>query len=385
MRGAFCPICHHETDLVLQLRFPEKLNLPVDVGLRHCERDNFVFISGCSQADYDQYYATTSDTMHRDVSPGSVRSAISAIQSEELIQALDGFFDMPRKVLDFGCGEGSLLVEMATAFPSARFFGYEPGTAAKEGSAKAKDFGLPNLCIGGLQDASRAAPYDLIILSHVAEHLIDLDLFAFLRTLLATDGTLYVEVPNALQYHTYPRLEFLYYFDRLHVNHFTPQALARIAAGCGLGCMRQFEYAFPYRDGEPYPALGMLFANGGNVRVASPPLMATVTAYIAHDQERARSRAGLLSTFEGVLVWGAGDNFFRSMANGGPLSPVRNIVLLDRRSVNITIGGRSYQTIDPAIGIDTYSWPVVVTIASGRAEIARQVTAHDPGRRVIFL
>src|ERR1700733_7543763 len=138
---------------------------------------------------------------------------------------LDGFFDRPRKVLDFGCGEASLLIELAGAFPSSMFFGFDPGPGAKSGSQKADLLGLKNMKITDLKTSECKDSYDIVIASHVMEHVLDFRLFHHLSGLLAENALLYIEVPNSLRYECHHRREFLYYFDRLHVNHFTPEAL----------------------------------------------------------------------------------------------------------------------------------------------------------------
>jgi len=371
----------------LRLHFGKKMQLPAEVELRHCGRDNFLFLAGGCQSDYDGYYsAVASDTCHQEVAAGAARSPISKLQNDCLAAALGGFFSVRRKVLDFGCGQASLLVELATGCPSSAFFGYDPGPAAHTASGKARTLGLDNLSVTGLKEVAEHEPYDLVIASHVLEHLLDLDLLDLLGGFLANGGLLYVEVPDALHYGAHERLEFLYYFDRLHVNHFTPQSLARLVTGYGFGYIKHFEYTFPYRDGGEYPALGMLFGKGGDaVEVTSPSVLDAAHRYIRLEKERGRAVAGTLDALEGVLVWGVGDNFYRSVENGGPLSGLRNMVLLDRRPQEVTIGNRRYQTMDPQDGIRSHPWPVVVTISEGRRDISRQVADMDPGRRIILV
>lgn len=387
MRNAHCPICRQATALVLQLRFGKKMQLPTEVDLRHCGRDNFLFVANGRQSEHDQYYAAVAnDSYHQEVSGGVARSPISKLQKDHLVAALGGFFTAPRKVLDFGCGEASLLLELATTFQSSKFFGFDPGPAAQNASDKTKILGLRNLSIADLKESTKCGPYDFVIASHVIEHVLDLDLIDLLYTLLAENGLLYVEVPNSLHYETHERLEFLYYFDRLHVNHFTPQSLTKLVTRGGFGYINHFEYTFPYRDGQGYPALGMLFRKGGAaVDIVSPNLFDGANRYMRQEKERAKALAVLLNTFEGLLVWGAGDNFYRSVENEGPLSKLRNIVLLDRRSHEVTIGSRRYQAIDPQDGIRNHPWPVVVTVSEGRKEINRQVTDIDPCRRVVHI
>jgi 2-polyprenyl-3-methyl-5-hydroxy-6-metoxy-1,4-benzoquinol methylase len=362
------------------------MQLPTEIELRHCNNDNFLFLAGGRQSDYDEYYAAVAnDSYHQEVSDGSARSPISALQNDHLVSALGDFFTTSQKVLDFGCGEASLLVELAINFPSSTLFGFEPGPAQVTASHKAKTLHLDNLSVVSLDECTKEAPYDLIIVSHVFEHLLDFELVHLLHGMLTNDGWLYVEVPNAQDYSSHQRVEFLYYFDRLHVNHFTPQALSRLLANFGFGYIKHFEYAFPYRDGGDYSALGMIFQKGGDsIDITSPRIIDSANRYVDQEKVRAKTVANRLASFEGVLIWGVGDNFYRSIENGGPLVNLTNLVLLDRRPQEVIIGERVYQTVAPETGILQYSWPVVVTISEGRKEISRQITNLDPNRHILY-
>lgn len=387
IRNHHCPICGSASDAVLKLRLNTKMKLPTEPEIRYCASDNFLFVAAGCQQDYDEYYKSlANDSYHTELSGGNLRSPISQLQRDHLVEASGGFFERNRRVLDFGCGEASLLVELAIDFQTSVFFGFDPGPAAHIGLNKAVSLGLKNLFVADLKECTNRGPYDLVVASHVVEHLLDFDLLHLLNTLLVEDGLLYVEVPNALQYSTHGRQEFLYYFDRLHVNHFTPQSLARIAAKAGFGYVRHFEYGFPYRDGNAYPALGMLFKKGNpSSAISSPSLIEATKHYISQEKERARKVAAQFDAYEGVLVWGAGDNFYRSVENDGPLSRLPNMVVLDRRPQEISIGDRKYTTREPQSGIRLHPWPVVVTVSEARKSIGEQVTNVDPGRPIFFV
>jgi Methyltransferase domain len=229
-------------------------------------------------------------------------------------------------------------------------------------------------------------PFDLVIASHVMEHLIDFESLRLFNNLMVENGLLYIEVPDPLHYEKYQRREFLYYFDRLHVNHFTPQALTRLCAKCGFAPVKHYHYSFPYRDGGEYPALGVLLKKAeANIDVISPNLSHAISRYIQQEKCRAEKIMDQLGSSEGILIWGTGDNFFRSFQNDGPLSRLRNFVLLDRRSQEIMVGNQKYLTLEPTVGLQKFDWPVVVTISEGRQAISQQIREIDPERSVFFV
>jgi 2-polyprenyl-3-methyl-5-hydroxy-6-metoxy-1,4-benzoquinol methylase len=385
MRNDRCPICGAESAEVLQLHFNTKMSLPTEISIRHCASDNFLFVANGDQESYDAYYKSlANDSYHAELAGSDLHSPIATLQRDELARLLDGFFCQAKKVLDFGCGEGWLLLELASEFPSSIFRGFDPSPGASVGSLKALKMGLKNLTISDQKPSD--ASYDLIIASHVVEHLLNFELLHTWNSLLAKGGLLYIEVPNSLQYATHGRREFLYYFDRIHVNHFTPQSLVRLLAAYGFGYVGHIEYQFPYRDGGEYPALGMLFRKGQEaVGVSSQSIQQTAMLYTSQEKARAKALADQLNAFEGVLVWGAGDNFHRSSENEGPLSSLPNIVVLDQRPQIIVIGDRRWVTETPAEGIRRYCWPVLITVSVARDAICQQVKEIDPSRQVFFL
>ena len=279
-------------------------------------------------------------------------------------------------------------MQLAHSSPSSTFIGYDPSASVVTAAAKAAAVGLDNLKItGSIDDLTMIGKqYDLIIASHVIEHLVDFDAFSLFKRILSINGLLYVEVPNAVRYDAFPRRSFLYYFDRLHVNHFSVQALTHLLAQYGFGYLGQREYGFPYADGNDYPALGVLFQKGADAMdVKSPEARASLDRYVRSELRRATLIADALNAYNGILVWGCGDNFYRSMTNGGPLSRVKNMVLLDSKPQEFVIGENRYASIEPITGLCQFVFPVAVTVSEAGRAIVDQIRAIDPDRKVFFL
>jgi SAM-dependent methyltransferase len=95
-------------------------------------------------------------------------------------------------VLDVGCGDGSFLDKIKYAFPTAQTFGIEPDhLAAKIANENHEIYN------GFIEDFSTDKKYDIIVTSHVIEHVADPVLFLDnLRSLLAKGGKIIVDTPN---------------------------------------------------------------------------------------------------------------------------------------------------------------------------------------------
>jgi 2-polyprenyl-3-methyl-5-hydroxy-6-metoxy-1,4-benzoquinol methylase len=377
VRTEACPICGGDTDAVLSLDFGPKYGLPTNIPLRQCASDNFLFVAAGDQVAYDDYYRAVANG-HQEAEDG----AALAVEQASVVSSL--FDHYPRRVLDFGCGTGDLLIALASASPGARFFGCDMNGAAVAVAAE-RASGLSNVRFGSLDDARPLSPFDAIIMSHVIEHVVDFGQLAPVVDLLSEGGLLYVEVPNASDYEAYLRTEFLYYFDRLHVNHFTPQALAALFGALGLSLVDQARRSLQYRDGRPYPALGALFRKTGEPSEASSPdLRGSVSRYVASERKRCHPVRQRLAGLPGILVWGAGDNFHRSVANGGPLDGAK-LMLLDQRRASVRVNGTAYETLPPEETIAQVPWPVAVTVSEHRAAIGKRIAEVDPARRIYLI
>lgn len=133
----------------------------------------------------------------------------------------------PAKVADVGCGAGGLLLPLRDA-------GYEVAGCdlGAEYLESGRSYGL-DLRHGSYDVLADLAPFDLIILSHVLEHIADVSAFlSGLQSLLTSDGLLYVELPGLYSIgHSYG--DPLRYFQNAHLWSFDLSSLQRVMGNNG--------------------------------------------------------------------------------------------------------------------------------------------------------
>lgn len=130
------------------------------------------------------------------------------------------------RVLEVGCGHGAFLGRLAARRPDAVLHASEPDRAiagvAFDGAAVTL---LPD------DQLEAGAPYDLIVLFHVLEHLPDpAEALARLRGLLGPGGRIAIEVPDAMA----PWAGGWREVHPAHLSYFTGGSLGRLLARAGL-------------------------------------------------------------------------------------------------------------------------------------------------------
>ncbi|HWN86014.1 MAG TPA: class I SAM-dependent methyltransferase [Vicinamibacterales bacterium] len=134
----------------------------------------------------------------------------------------------PAQVLDVGCGNGSLLLALASRWPRARFLGCDPSA---DSVAQGAQPGL-RLWQGTAADLPADAVSDLVVSVNVIEHTHDpLSFLRALRRALGSGGTLVLICPDGGR----PGLELLF---ADHVYSFAPEHLSILCARAGLDVVR---------------------------------------------------------------------------------------------------------------------------------------------------
>ena len=188
-----CPVCHGQsfTRLPVPGRWvgPEVFgDLSSQLGLVRCRACSLVFTNPRPSATrLKTFYSGETYVCHEEDASHFARNKADLLLRKlgELMPA-----GAPRTLLDYGAGAGGFLVHARTQGWDVK--GFEPGKRGLETCRRASL---------DVTDDLRSLPsraFGLITLQHVFEHLADpAATLQSLRTYLAPEGRLYIEVPNA--------------------------------------------------------------------------------------------------------------------------------------------------------------------------------------------
>lgn len=387
-----CNICGSDRGTVLHtfnFTLHDGVQLPASYDLVVCEKCGFVFAdTPATQQMYDTFYAEQSKYEDTSVSSGGYTSAWDRERFKAVASYLDVFVSRDASILDIGCANGGLLLALREAGFN-RLAGLDPSRQCVE-NVRSTGFDADQ---GGLftgnSGSMRSQGYDCLLLSHVFEHVRDLaEAVVWLRNLLAKDGLVYIEVPDASRYAEYYKIPY-YYFDCEHINHFDSVSLQNLlnAYGFTLCDMRQRD--IPSSAEDRYPVVAALFRLSGDA-VSSPARVArdavsSIQSYLARSaQDTVFATIGRLAEqSEALMIWGAGQYAVRLLATSrlGECTIV-SFIDKDRRKQGTMLGAIPVQSPDALRG---HRGPVVVCSALHSAEISSEIRSMGLDNEIVVL
>jgi SAM-dependent methyltransferase len=278
-----------------------------------CGKCGFVYAdTQVSQKDYDVFYARFSKYESSSTSTGGGGSPEDAKRLKEMAGCIAGVIpDRQARLVDIGCANGGLLKELRD-LGYTRLCGIDPSPACVE-AAKA-------LCAaeGFVGTLSSLPPdvgeFDGVILSHVLEHVSDLQqAVESIRRLTRPEGMVYVEVPDASRY-AGCLLAPLQDFNTEHINHFSSRSLANLFVTRGWTRKSGGEKTLLVAPGMTYPAAFGFFTKGQSTESGSltkdTELRVRIADYITASHAMMKSIdkriRKVLAKNEEVIVWGTG-------------------------------------------------------------------------------
>jgi len=332
-----CPVCGSNkrfSDWELNYKIPDGWTVPEKNDVCLCMACGMVWYdNNGTQADYDEYYKTKygyglDAPLHKVRLDGMAADVLKA-------------FPLTYKIADFGGGEGYLVNKL-------RSFGYDV-YSWDAGDGVPKDI-------------------DLIIASHVIEHVSDLKsmMESFVDALNPTTAFVIVELPDAISYSGLSWPPMLDYQTK-HINHFPPFCLDLLFANHGFTCChRSDEVSMP-----PYTNYRAVYKRDllcGHYFTAK-----------AHIEKSMAARIETMKKItEPVIMYGAADTAWYLM-DKVPDLPVAYFIDEDTKSYppGSTLCGI------PVVDKVTTDHPILVIAAGQRKEILAKIRALGLNNEVI--
>ena len=142
--------------------------------------------------------------------------------------------DKVESVLEFGCGTGAVLSQVARIGVGSRHVGVDLADPALHRDANAATLDLRRIDAGSLPFEDRS--FDLVYASHVIEHIPD-PRAALAEIARVARKWVYVEVPCELHVRS-NHADLQRTLDIGHINAYTPESLQLLLESCGLGIVR---------------------------------------------------------------------------------------------------------------------------------------------------
>ena len=323
-----CPLCHGFAAYALhRQRYAlfDDSDLPRETTIVRCRDCGMVHAaSGAGAEDYRRHYARHSKYDTAIGASGSGETTADARRLDALVGYLarhvPSLASSDATILDIGAGRGGLLAAFR-AHGYARAIGIDPSRGCVDAM---RAIGLVAE-VGEIEHAAWPTDpdrFDLVVLSHVLEHVHDAaDAFAGVARRVAPGGAIYLEVPDASRY-TVDGFPPFYFFDPEHINHFDGPTLGRLARGAGWEVVATWPRLLELDGGSRYPAIGVVLQRTAKVG----PIVAEdgVAKAIARYVDASRCAAGgamdgavlarLVADATPIVVWGAGSHAQRLLA-----------------------------------------------------------------------
>jgi 2-polyprenyl-3-methyl-5-hydroxy-6-metoxy-1,4-benzoquinol methylase len=230
-----CPVCHSTQ---IEDAFSAKdYTVSKEIFIvAKCSACTHMFTQNvAAQKEIGKYYQSENYISHSDTQEGIVNKLYHAVRKRTLVSKKNLVQSETRKqqgkILDIGCGTGAFLHTMQLAGWGG--IGLEPDdTARKKAEELYNIHPKPSHEIFDLPHNS----YDAITMWHVLEHVHQLhEYIAQLKNMLATNGKIFIAVPNYTSYDAQHYAAYWAAYDvPRHLYHFSPASMKNLLEQHGL-------------------------------------------------------------------------------------------------------------------------------------------------------
>lgn len=262
------------------------------------------------------------------------------------------------RIIDVGCSNGGLLFALKN-LGFTNLTGFDPSFACIE-RVRSKGINAFNMTLP-LDDMMchfcDENPFDMIILSHVLEHVFDVrSVLISLLPLLADRGRIYIETPDPARYDA-NQFPPLYFFDSEHINHIGRGSLLFLANSLDLFVLTLGQKLIRLQNKVCYPAIYSIFQLGdisNNGEALAESLYDSLEYYVDTSLRGMKPLHIKIMALVGdktpFVLWGAGSLAQRLIGEPWfPLHLLQAIVDRDSKKHGLRFAGKTI--VSPDIGL----------------------------------
>lgn len=233
------------------------------------------------QKFYEKYYRR----IYGDATPTQLFNGQYVWQGPKVFEFCKDIVHPGASILEIGCGAGGIIKYFAK-----RGFDVEGIDLDQQYLEFGRSKGL-TLFASDLNGFISSKAYQLVILSHVLEHLTEPQkALEKVRSLLSSDCLLYVEVPSLHSVTKHYDTDLLRYFQNAHVCHFTEATLSNLMSKAGFSPVRKNDF------------IQALYRPVGTSSVISNQFQASINELTAIEAEYPRWRRRIRSLSRKIIV-----------------------------------------------------------------------------------
>ena len=225
-----CPVCQNNTtNEILKVEFKLLDDHPMDGGynLTQCTKCGFIYAdTQVSQDQLDDYYKNLSKYEDKVVSTGGGYNSADHARIVDTAKFIaEHLPNKSSRIIDIGCSNGGLLKEFS-ALGYQELTGVDPSLQCV--NTTIQNVGCPCFHYSLFDIPNDLGKFDVVILTHVLEHILDVrGTIRILDRLLLPGGIIYIECPNASHYSDVIHAP-LQEFNSEHINHFNERSFENL-------------------------------------------------------------------------------------------------------------------------------------------------------------
>jgi SAM-dependent methyltransferase len=223
-----CPICNKLSNIFditsISLTLVNDINLNNILNVKLCKECFFYFSdSNNTQEDYNNYYLTFNNYQQQNYCLDKDMCCANFI--------FKNIKNNIKTILDYGTGNGVLANLLSTKF---------------------------SVDVFDINMEKNTTKYDLLVLSHVLEHIYDVNTFIKeISKNIKDNGLLYIEIPNSDFYEKFTNISPLQEVNIEHINFFSKYALNKLLINNGFSCVNIIDDYFMIKNSKYFVIRGI--------------------------------------------------------------------------------------------------------------------------------